>query len=70
MDQHPVIQGQPYQHMMDRFARSDAAAVLVGEGIGFGINEAGFDIPEPVVPLIALDPDGPGVDQLTGRGSG
>ena len=52
---------------MDRLAGGDAAPVLVGEGISFGVLERRLDVPQPVLAAEAAAANVPAVDVLSAR---
>ena len=45
-------------------ARLDLAAIVVGEGIGLGVDDAPLDVPKAVAALVALEIVGPVVELL------
>ena len=64
-----IVHGQPDPHVMDRIARLDSTAIVVGERIGLDVRDVAFDIPQPVGAAETLAGNLTGMDVLAaGRG--
>ena len=70
LDDQVVVDGDAQRHAVQRLAGGDAAAILVVERIGLGVGQAGLDVPQAVVALVAAADDLARVQVLAGRGLG
>jgi hypothetical protein len=68
VDHQPVVDGEPHPHVMHRLARRERAAEVIAEGIGLGVGEMTFDVPEPILAAETAALDGAGVDGLARDG--
>ena len=70
LDDEMIVEGQADAHIVQRFARLDLAAILVGKAVGLAVGHAAFDVPEAVLAAEALEFITPVVQMLAlGRGA-
>ena len=61
------IHGEAQPHVVDRVPGLDGAAVTIGNGVGLGIAQAGFEVPQAVVTFVGLTDDPTSVHELAFR---
>ena len=61
---HVLGHGHPHEHAVQRFARCDKTALVIGKAVSFGVGQRCFDVVQPVEAAIAVDDDGPRVREL------